>query len=66
MRTLALVVVCLGWMSTASAQAQQVRLAAPADCLVNVGCGAGLRSVYGLDVTSVLVPLTVSDAGVGA
>jgi glycine betaine/choline ABC-type transport system substrate-binding protein len=66
MRTLTVVAVCLGWLFTASAQAQPVRLAAPPDCLVNLGCGAGLRSVYGLDVRSVFVPLTVADAGVGA
>ncbi len=50
----------------APAQAQQVRLAAPADCLVNPGCGVGLKSVYGLDATPAFVPLTVADAGIGA
>jgi glycine betaine/choline ABC-type transport system substrate-binding protein len=66
MRILAVVLACSGWLFTASAHAQQVRLAAPSDCLVNLGCGAGLRSVYGLDVASAFVPLTVADAGVGA
>jgi glycine betaine/choline ABC-type transport system substrate-binding protein len=52
------------WLGVAPAQAQQVRLAAPADCLVNPGCGVGPRSVYELDATPALVPLTVADAGV--
>src|SRR5690349_16720060 len=54
------------WLSTAPAQAQAPRLAAPSDCLTNTGCGVGLRSVYGLDVRSVFVPLTVADAGISA
>ena len=54
------------WLCAAPAQAQQVRLAAPADCLVNPGCGVGLKSVYGLDVTPALVPLTVADIGIAA
>ncbi len=54
------------WLCAAPAQAQQVRLAAPADCLANPGCGVGLQSVYGLDVRSAFVPLTVADAGIGA
>ena len=54
------------WLCAAPAQAQQVRLAAPADCLVNPGCGVGLKSVYGLDVAPAFVPLTVADAGIGA
>ncbi|MBE2317568.1 hypothetical protein DVA67_016415 [Solirubrobacter sp. CPCC 204708] len=54
------------WLCSTPAQAQQVRLAAPADCLTNSGCAVGLRSVYGLDVRSVLVPLTVADAGISA
>jgi glycine betaine/choline ABC-type transport system substrate-binding protein len=60
---------CLGlviWLCAAPAHAQQVRLAAPSDCLVNSGCGVGLRSVYGLDVGSSFVPLTVADAGIAA
>ena len=54
------------WLSAAPAQAQQVRLAAPSDCLTNTGCGVGLKSVYGLDVTPAFVPLTIADAGVSA
>jgi len=53
-------------LCAAPAQAQQVRLAAPADCLTNAGCGVGLRSVYGLNVRPAFVPLTVADAGVSA
>lgn len=61
------VVVAVGlWLSSAPAQAQQVRLAAPPDCLTNTGCGVGLKSVYGLDVSSVFVPLTIADAGISA
>jgi glycine betaine/choline ABC-type transport system substrate-binding protein len=54
------------WLCAAPAQAQEVRLAAPSDCLVNPGCGVGLRSAYGLDVTSRFVPLAVADSGVTA
>jgi len=54
------------WLCAAPAQAQQVRLAAPSDCLVNPGCGVGLRSAYGLDVAPSFVPLTVADAGIAA
>lgn len=54
------------WLSTAPAQAQTVRLSAPADCLTNTGCGVGLKSVYGLDVRPAFVPLTVADAGISA
>lgn len=46
--------------------AGQVRLAAPEDCLTNPNCGVGLRQNYGIDVTSVIVPLEVADAGVTA
>ncbi len=53
-------------LAPAPAQAQQVRLAAPADCLVNPGCGVGLKSVYGLDASALFVPLTVADSGIGA
>jgi glycine betaine/choline ABC-type transport system substrate-binding protein len=49
----------------ASAQ-ETVRLAAPVDCLTNPGCGPGLERVYGLDVSSVHVPLEVADAGIRA
>ncbi len=66
MRALAVGVALVVWLCAAPAQAQQVRLAAPADCLANPGCGAGLQSVYGLDVRSAFVPLTVADAGIGA
>jgi glycine betaine/choline ABC-type transport system substrate-binding protein len=66
MRVLAVAVGLVLWLCAAPAQAQQVRLAAPSDCLANPGCGVGLRSVYGLEVRSVFVPLTVSDAGIGA
>jgi glycine betaine/choline ABC-type transport system substrate-binding protein len=57
--------VLLALASPASAQ-ETVRLAAPADCLTNPGCGPPLVSVYRLDVTSVLVPLEVADAGIQA
>jgi glycine betaine/choline ABC-type transport system substrate-binding protein len=50
---------------SASASAQEpVRLVAPADCLTNAGCGAGLERAYRLDVTSAFVPLEVADAGI--
>lgn len=52
-----------------AAQAQTtppVRLSAPADCLQNAGCGVGLKTVYGLDVSSVFSPLASADAGVPA
>jgi glycine betaine/choline ABC-type transport system substrate-binding protein len=53
---------------TASPAAAQgpVRLAAPGDCLTNPGCAPGLERVYGLDVSSVFVPLAVADAGITA
>lgn len=61
------VAVALGvWLCTGPAHAQGVRLAAPSDCLVNAACGVGLKSVYGLEVQSSLVPLTVADAGISA
>ena len=66
MRALAVGVAVVVWLCAAPAQAQQVRLAAPSDCLVNPGCGVGLKSVYGLDVRPAFVPLTVADAGIGA
>jgi glycine betaine/choline ABC-type transport system substrate-binding protein len=53
-------------LSGAPAQAQQVRLAGPADCLERVACGAGLRSAYGLDASSAFVPLTVAESGISA
>ena len=66
MRALAIGSALAMWLCAAPAQAEQVRLAAPADCLVNPGCGVGLQSVYGLDATPAFVPLTVADAGIGA
>jgi glycine betaine/choline ABC-type transport system substrate-binding protein len=50
----------------AAAQVAPPRLAAPADCLSNPNCAPGLAEVYGVDVSSVLVPLTVADAGISA
>jgi glycine betaine/choline ABC-type transport system substrate-binding protein len=55
----------LALAAPASAQ-ETVRLAAPADCLTNPGCGPGLASVYGLDVSGVHVPLEVADEGIRA
>jgi glycine betaine/choline ABC-type transport system substrate-binding protein len=55
----------LVFAGTAPAQ-ETVRLAAPADCLTNPGCGPGLAEAYGLDVTGVHVPLEVADAGIRA
>jgi glycine betaine/choline ABC-type transport system substrate-binding protein len=55
----------LVFAGTAPAQ-ETVRLAAPADCLTNPGCGPGLAEAYGLDVSSVHVPLEVADAGIRA
>ena len=66
MRSLALGVALAVWLCAAPAQAQQLRLAAPSDCLVNPGCGVGLKSVYGLDATSVFVPLKIADSGISA
>ena len=66
MRAMTLALAILLWLCATPVQAQQVRLAAPADCLVNPGCGVGLRSAYGLDVRPAFVPLTVADAGIGA
>lgn len=64
---LALLVILLA-VSSADAQETRasVRIAAPSDCLSNIGCGAGLKRFYGVDVASVLVPLTSADAGVAA
>jgi glycine betaine/choline ABC-type transport system substrate-binding protein len=66
MRALTLGVAMVLWLCAAPAQAQQVRLAAPEDCLVNPGCGVGLKSVYGLDVKPSFVPLTIADSGIAA
>jgi subtilisin family serine protease len=51
---------------TAGSASQQVRLAAPSDCLTNVDCIAGLKRVYRLDPTSSYVPLKVAEDGVQA
>src|SRR3954452_18467149 len=59
------VALCL-WLCAAPAQAQQVRFAASRDCPVNPGCIPGLKSVYGLDPTSVFVPLAVAGSGISA
>jgi glycine betaine/choline ABC-type transport system substrate-binding protein len=48
---------------TAPAQ-ETVRLAAPADCLTNPGCGPALAEAYRLDVSAVHVPLEVPDGGI--
>src|SRR5215207_9375809 len=66
MRALTVGLAIVFWLFAAPAQAQQVRLAAPVDCLTNPGCGVGLKSAYGLDVAPAFVPLTVADAGIGA
>src|SRR3954452_92723 len=66
MKSFGAMVAVLVWLMATPALAETVRLAAPADCLTNSGCGKGLRSVYGLDVGSVFTPLTVADAGVEA
>jgi glycine betaine/choline ABC-type transport system substrate-binding protein len=64
--TLALLLVFGALSSGADAANAQVRLAAPEDCLTNPNCGVGLRASYGVDVSSVFVPLAVADAGVTA
>jgi glycine betaine/choline ABC-type transport system substrate-binding protein len=56
---------CL-WLCAAPAQAQVVRFAASQDCAVNAGCIPGLKSVYGLDPTSVFTPLAVAGSGIDA
>ncbi|HEX6025844.1 MAG TPA: glycine betaine ABC transporter substrate-binding protein [Solirubrobacter sp.] len=66
MRALVVGVAVGAWLCAAPAYAQQVRLAAPEDCLVNPGCGVGLKSAYGLDVSSAFVPLKVADSGITA
>src|SRR4051812_36848439 len=53
--------------AVATTAAQQVRFAATSrDCPVNPGCIPGLKSVYGLDPTSVFVPLAVAGSGISA
>src|SRR4051794_10292913 len=64
--TLAALLVSLAVAAPAASQSPPLHLAAPADCMQNAGCGQGLRSTYKLDVNSLLVPLTVADAGVNA
>ena len=63
-----LAVTLAGILSVAPAQGQTppVRLAAPADCITNPNCGPGLERVYGVEVSSVFVPLTVADSGISA
>src|SRR4051794_33004321 len=59
------IALCL-WLCAAPAQAQQVRLAASRACPVTPACIPGLKSVYGLDPTSLLVPLAVAGTGISA
>src|SRR3954447_20758369 len=66
MRALAVAAALVVWLCAAPAQAQQVRLAASAGCPSTPGCGAGLASVYGLDVRPHLVPIPVAGAGIEA
>jgi glycine betaine/choline ABC-type transport system substrate-binding protein len=61
-----LVVVLALAIATPAAAQGPVRLAAPGDCLTNQGCGPGFERAYGLDVSSVFVPLAVADAGISA
>ena len=63
---LAAVALAAGPAAAASGQQPAVRLAAPEDCLVNPGCGEGLRATYALDVAPAFTPLAVADAGIGA
>jgi glycine betaine/choline ABC-type transport system substrate-binding protein len=68
-RVIGLAAVLVGLLFVAPAHSQTpatVRLAAPSDCLTNPNCGPGLQRVYGVDVSSVFVPLTVADAGISA
>jgi glycine betaine/choline ABC-type transport system substrate-binding protein len=54
------------WLCAGPANAQDVRFAASRDCAVNPGCIPGLKSVYGLDPTSVFTPLAVAGSGISA
>jgi glycine betaine/choline ABC-type transport system substrate-binding protein len=63
---LSLVLAVLALPGSALAQAPEVRLAAPADCVTNPFCGVGLRDVYRVRVDAALVRLAVPDAGVAA
>jgi glycine betaine/choline ABC-type transport system substrate-binding protein len=68
-RVVGLAAVLAGLLIAAPAHAQTpqtVRLAAPSDCLANPNCGPGLQRVYGADVSSVFVPLSVADSGISA
>src|SRR4051794_16725996 len=66
MRRMVMVASLVFWLSVVPAHAQTVRLAAPCNCLVNFGCGLGLRSVYGLNVRSAFMPLANAEAGISA
>jgi glycine betaine/choline ABC-type transport system substrate-binding protein len=61
-----LTAIALAGGAAAQDPAPPVRLAAPEDCPTNPSCAPGLAEVYAVDVRSVLVPLTVADAGVSA
>jgi glycine betaine/choline ABC-type transport system substrate-binding protein len=65
---LAAAVLTLTAAAPAGAQAPPAppRLAAPADCLTNPGCGVALRSAYGIDPAPVFAPLTSSGGGIAA
>jgi len=64
---LALTVVGVAIVAPANSAAQApLRFAAAADCLTNPNCGPGLKRVYHVDITSVFVPLSVADGGIGA
>jgi glycine betaine/choline ABC-type transport system substrate-binding protein len=66
MRAVALGIALCVWLCAAPAQAQQVRLAASRACPVTPACIPGLKSAYGLDPTSLLVPLAVAGTGISA
>src|SRR3954453_21718817 len=66
MRRMVMVASLAFWLTAVPAHAQTVRLAAPCNCLVNFGCGLGLRSVYGLNVRSAFVPLGNAEARISA
>jgi glycine betaine/choline ABC-type transport system substrate-binding protein len=66
MRAVAVGIAVSLWLCAAPAHAQEVRFAASRDCAVNPGCIPGLKSAYGLDPTSVFVPLAVAGSGISA
>src|SRR3954453_6491385 len=66
MRRMVMVASVAFWLTAVPAHAQTLRLAAPCNCLVNFGCGLGLRSVYGLNVRSAFIPLANAEAGISA